>query len=100
MKLNEETLTKLCAALVVTPKWTHVCRHVGISRETLNVWMAKSRAGDEQFKFFWDGDGVDAPLHVHMEAARQLNILALKWRSKAGQRHFIFRAYQCGKLIH
>jgi hypothetical protein len=40
--------------------------------------MARSRKGEQQLVFYWDGDGVVAPLHIHLEAARQINILALE----------------------
>jgi hypothetical protein len=78
MRLNEQTLAQLCEAFAVTPKWTGACRAVGIERTTLHKWMARSRKGEQQLVFYWDGDGVTAPLHIHLEAARQINILALE----------------------
>lgn len=61
--------------LVLKPRMKEAARNAGIHPTTLFGWIKQSVAGDPKMALTWLGH--EAPFHLHVNAARKLNIVAL-----------------------
>jgi hypothetical protein len=61
--------------LVLKPRMKEAARNAGIHPTTLFAWIKQSMAGDPKMILTWLGH--KAPFHLHVNAARKLNIVAL-----------------------
>ena len=61
--------------LVLKPRMKEAARNAGIHPTTLFGWIKQSVAGDPKMILTWLGH--EAPFHLHVNAARKLNIVAL-----------------------
>ncbi len=61
--------------LVLRPRMKQAARESGIHPTTLFGWLKQSLAGDPKMVLTWLGH--EAPFHLHVNAARKLNIVAL-----------------------
>jgi hypothetical protein len=61
--------------LVLKPRMKEAARHAGIHPTTLFAWIKQSLAGDPRMNLEWLGH--NAPFHLHVNAARKLNVVAL-----------------------
>lgn len=61
--------------LVLKPRMKEAARNAGIHPTTLFGWIKQSVAGDPRMILTWLGH--EAPFHLHVNAARKLNIVAL-----------------------
>lgn len=61
--------------LVLKPRMKQAARDSGIHPTTLFGWIKQSLAGDPKMILTWLGH--EAPFHLHVNAARKLNIVAL-----------------------
>jgi hypothetical protein len=61
--------------LVLKPRMKEAARNAGIHPTTLFAWIKQSLAGDPKMILTWLGH--EAPFHLHVNAARKLNIVAL-----------------------
>jgi hypothetical protein len=61
--------------LVLKPRMKEAARNAGIHPTTLFGWIKQSVAGDPKMVLMWLGH--EAPFHLHVNAARKLNIVAL-----------------------
>jgi hypothetical protein len=61
--------------LVLKPRMKEAARNAGIHPTTLFGWIKQSVAGDLKMNLTWLGH--EAPFHLHVNAARKLNIVAL-----------------------
>jgi hypothetical protein len=61
--------------LVLKPRMKEAARHAGIHPTTLFAWIKQSMAGDPKMNLEWLGH--NAPFHLHVNAARKLNVVAL-----------------------
>ena len=61
--------------LVLKPRMKEAARNAGIHPTTLFGWIKQSVAGDPKMMLTWLGH--EAPFHLHVNAARKLNIVAL-----------------------
>jgi hypothetical protein len=61
--------------LVLKPRMKEAARNTGVHPTTLFGWIKKSVAGDPKMVLTWLDH--EAPFHLHVNAARKLNIVAL-----------------------
>src|ERR1700758_582298 len=61
--------------LVLKPRMKEAARSAGIHPTTLFAWIKQSLAGDPQMILTWLPR--EAPFHLHINAARKLNIVAI-----------------------
>jgi hypothetical protein len=61
--------------LVLKPRMKEAARNAGVHPTTLFGWIKQSLGGDPRMTLTWLGH--EAPFHLHVNAARKLNIVAL-----------------------
>jgi hypothetical protein len=66
--------------LVLKPRMKEAARHAGIHPTTLFAWIKQSMAGDPRMNLEWLDH--KAPFHLHVNAARKLNVVALDYAAR------------------
>ena len=72
---DDDVRRDLLNRLVLKPRMKEAARNAGIHPTTLFGWIKQSVAGDPKMVLTWLGHA--APFHLHVNAARKLNIVAL-----------------------
>jgi hypothetical protein len=72
---DDDVRREVLNRLVLKPRMKEAARNAGIHPTTVFGWIKRSVAGDPKMVLTWLGH--EAPFHIHVNAARKLNIVAL-----------------------